>query len=77
MVEERWKCVVLMSTRLHKAETHSGGVGRSITTIIYIVVLVIGLFMLGPELYTAVEAIIADYSGAVRPAFSCAILAFL
>ncbi|MCJ1396176.1 hypothetical protein MMC18_009065 [Xylographa bjoerkii] len=48
------------------------GAGRSIMTIIHIIVMAVGLFMLGPGLYAAVEAIIADYSGAVRPAFSCA-----
>ena len=48
------------------------GAGRSIMTIIHIIVMAAGLFMLGPGLYAAVEAIIADYSGAVRPAFSCA-----
>jgi hypothetical protein len=34
--------------------------------------MIVGLFLLGPGLYAAVEAINADYSGAVRPAFSCA-----
>jgi hypothetical protein len=31
-----------------------------------------GLFLLGPGLYAAVEAIKGDYSGKVSPAFSCA-----
>ncbi|MCJ1383238.1 hypothetical protein MMC17_006876 [Xylographa soralifera] len=48
------------------------GAGRSIMTVIHIIVMAVGLFMLGPGLYAAIEAIIADYSGAVRPAFSCA-----
>ncbi|KAI7773483.1 N amino acid transport system protein [Diaporthe eres] len=51
------------------------GVGRSLLTLIHIVVLLVGLFLLGPGLYAAVEAIIADYSGETRPAFSCANLA--
>lgn len=51
------------------------GVGRSLLTFIHISVLFVGLFLLGPGLYAAVEAIIADYSGETRPAFSCANLA--
>lgn len=37
----------------------------------HIVAVFIGLFLLGPGLYAAVEAIIVDYSAATRPAFSC------
>ena len=48
------------------------GVGRSAMTIIHIFVMAVGLFLLGPGLYAAVEAIIADYSGSTRPAFACA-----
>lgn len=48
------------------------GLGRSTMTIIHAIVMVIGLFILGPGLYAAVEAIIADYSGSVTPAFTCA-----
>lgn len=51
------------------------GAGRTLLTIIHVVVLLVGLFLLGPGLYAAVEAIIADYSGETRPAFSCANLA--
>jgi hypothetical protein len=51
------------------------GLGRSIMTVIHVVVMAVGLFLLGPGLYAAVEAIIADYSGGTRPAFSCANLA--
>jgi len=51
------------------------GLGRSIMTVIHVLVMLVGLFLLGPGLYAAVEAIIADYSGATRPAFSCANLA--
>ncbi|KAF2157088.1 hypothetical protein K461DRAFT_273210 [Myriangium duriaei CBS 260.36] len=47
------------------------GIGRSIMTLIHIFVMIVGLFLLGPGLYAAVEAIIADYSGTTRPAFSC------
>ena len=48
------------------------GAGRSVMTIIHIFVMICGLFILGPGLYAAVEAIIDDYSGSTRPAFSCA-----
>lgn len=48
------------------------GVGRSVMTVIHIFVMICGLFLLGPGLYAAVEAIIADYSGGTKPAFSCA-----
>ncbi|KAF2725209.1 putative amino acid transporter [Polychaeton citri CBS 116435] len=48
------------------------GVGRSVMTVIHIFVMMCGLFLLGPGLYAAVEAIMADYSGSVTPAFSCA-----
>jgi len=51
------------------------GLGRSIMTAIHALVMLVGLFLLGPGLYAAVEAIIADYSGGTRPAFSCANLA--
>jgi hypothetical protein len=51
------------------------GLGRSIMTVIHVIVMLVGLFLLGPGLYAAVEAIIADYSGGTRPAFSCANLA--
>ena len=45
---------------------------RSIMTIVHIFVMFCGLFLLGPGLYAAVKAIMADYSGTVKPAFSCA-----
>ena len=48
------------------------GAPRTVMTAIHIFVLLVGLFLLGPGLYASVEAIIADYSGSVRPAFSCA-----
>ena len=48
------------------------GAGRSVMTVVHIFVMICGLFLLGPGLYAAVEAIIADYAGATRPAFSCA-----
>ena len=51
------------------------GLLRSINSVTHVFILVGGLFMLGPGLYAAVEAIIADYSGGTRPAFSCANLA--
>ncbi|KAE8444803.1 hypothetical protein EG329_014263 [Mollisiaceae sp. DMI_Dod_QoI] len=51
------------------------GVGRSIMTVIHVFVMCCGLFLLGPGLYAAVKAIMADYSGGTPPAFSCANLA--
>lgn len=45
---------------------------RSLVTIIHVVVMLYGLFLLGPGLYAAVDAIILDYSGGMIPAFSCA-----
>lgn len=51
------------------------GLGRTVMTLIHFVVLLSGLFLLGPGLYAAVEAIIADYTAGVSPAFSCANLA--
>ncbi|KAG0647261.1 hypothetical protein D0Z07_7070 [Hyphodiscus hymeniophilus] len=60
--------------QLYKGNLFSG-VGRSIMTVIHIFVMIVGLFLLGPGLYAAVEAIIADYSSGTRPAFSCANLA--
>jgi hypothetical protein len=40
-------------------------------TITHVIIMACGFFMLGPGLYAAVEAIIADYSGSVTPAFTC------
>lgn len=48
---------------------------RIFMTVIHIFVMMTGLFLLGPGLYAAVEAIIADYAGSTRPAFACANLA--
>jgi hypothetical protein len=48
------------------------GAGRSVMTVVHIIVMICGLFLLGPGLYAAVEAIMDDYAGAVKPAFSCA-----
>jgi hypothetical protein len=48
------------------------GVGRTIMTAVHVFVMACGLFLLGPGLYAAVKAIIADYSGGTKPAFSCA-----
>jgi hypothetical protein len=59
---------------MHKTQLFSGA-GRTLQTLIHIFVLLVGLFLLGPGLYSAVKAIIADYSGSVRPAFACANLA--
>lgn len=48
------------------------GAGRTVMTLIHVLVMIVGLFLLGPGLYAAVEAIIADYSGSTTPAFACA-----
>ncbi|WVQ83846.1 hypothetical protein IAT38_005990 [Cryptococcus sp. DSM 104549] len=40
-------------------------------SVINIIIFILGLFMLGPGLYTSIDAIIADYAGAVRQPFSC------
>ena len=45
---------------------------RSVKTATHLFIMLCGLFLLGPGLYAAVEAIKDDYSGAVKPAFSCA-----
>lgn len=57
--------------QLYKRNLFSGA-GRSVLTVIHIFVLLVGLFLLGPGLYAAVKAIMADYSGGTEPAFSCA-----
>lgn len=48
------------------------GLPRTVKSVFHLFVLLCGLFLLGPGLYAAVEAIKDDYSGAVKPAFSCA-----
>jgi len=60
--------------RMNKGGYFSG-IKRSILTVVHIFVMACGLFLLGPGLYAAVEAIIDDYSAAVSPAFSCANIA--
>ena len=45
---------------------------RSLMTVVHVFVMMVGLFLLGPGLYAAVKAIMADYSAGVSPAFSCA-----
>ncbi|WFD35944.1 hypothetical protein MCUN1_002815 [Malassezia cuniculi] len=44
---------------------------RSFMSLLHVFILIMGLFILGPGLYAAVESIIEDYSGGTRPAFSC------
>jgi hypothetical protein len=56
--------------QLHKGRLFAGPY-RILMTGIHVFVMLTGLFLLGPGLYAAVEAIIADYSGGTRPAFSC------
>ncbi|OQO13573.1 hypothetical protein B0A48_01802 [Cryoendolithus antarcticus] len=57
--------------QMHRAELFKGA-WRSAKTVFHIFVMLVGLFLLGPGLYAAVEAIKADYAGSTRPAFSCA-----
>lgn len=57
--------------QMHKRGLFNG-FNRTIYTLFHAFVMVVGLFLLGPGLYAACEAIIADYSGSTRPAFSCA-----
>jgi hypothetical protein len=51
------------------------GLTRTTMTLVYVFIMIVGLFILGPGLYAAVEAIIADYSGSTTPAFTCANMA--
>lgn len=60
--------------QMHKRNLF-GGLSRSVKSVFHVVVMIVGLFLLGPGLYAACEAIIADYAGSTRPAFSCANLA--
>lgn len=55
---------------LHKGELFKG-VWRSLSTVTHGLVMICGLFLLGPGLYAAVQAVINDYSSTVSPAFSC------
>jgi hypothetical protein len=48
------------------------GMYRSVMSVIHVFVMIVGLFLLGPGLYAAVKAIIADYDAGTSPAFSCA-----
>ncbi|GAB7353310.1 hypothetical protein MBLNU459_g3808t1 [Dothideomycetes sp. NU459] len=57
--------------QLYKGKLFAG-LGRSVMTVVHIFVMACGLFLLGPGLYAAVKAIMADYAGSTRPAFSCA-----
>ncbi|OWT38790.1 hypothetical protein J008_03705 [Cryptococcus neoformans] len=41
-------------------------------TVINIIIFILGLFMLGPGLYTSVQEIVFEYAGTVRSPFSCA-----
>ena len=56
---------------LYKGEYWKGP-GRSIMTVVHIIVMFVGLFLLGPGLYAAVKEIMYDYSFTIAPAFSCA-----
>ena len=57
--------------QLYKGNLFAGA-GRSIMTVVHVFVMCVGLFLLGPGLYAACEAIIADYNSGTTPAFSCA-----
>ena len=57
--------------QLYKGQLFAGA-GRSVMSVVHGVILLSGLFLLGPGLYAAVLAIMADYSAETRPAFSCA-----
>ena len=56
---------------LYKGKLFDGAL-RSVMTVVHVLIMIVGLFLLGPGLYAAVEAIKSDYAGAVNPAFSCA-----
>lgn len=56
--------------QLYKGQLFKGPV-RMVLTVVHVFVMIVGLFLLGPGLYAAVEAIIADYAGGTKPAFSC------
>lgn len=56
--------------QLHKRQLFKG-LSRSVMTCIHAFIMACGLFILGPGLYAAVEAIIDDYAGSTTPAFSC------
>lgn len=60
--------------QLNRGQLFSG-LTRTTMTLVNIFIMIVGLFILGPGLYAAVEAIIADYSGATTPAFTCANMA--
>ncbi|GMK57551.1 hypothetical protein CspeluHIS016_0403850 [Cutaneotrichosporon spelunceum] len=47
------------------------GVFQTLMTLLNIFVFLFGLFILGPGMYTTVEAIIIDYSGPVKSPFAC------
>lgn len=56
--------------QMHRGK-YFAGLGKTLLTILHVIILACGLFLLGPGLYAAVEAIITDYSGGTREAFSC------
>ncbi|KAK1815564.1 hypothetical protein LTR12_010029 [Friedmanniomyces endolithicus] len=57
--------------QLNKGTGLFTGVGTAVMSVVHVFVLVVGLFLLGPGLYAAVTAIIADYSGSSASAFAC------
>ncbi|KAJ5774754.1 Amino acid transporter transmembrane [Penicillium paradoxum] len=60
--------------QLHRGSLFNG-LSRTTMTLLHAFVFIAGLFLLGPGLYVAVEAIIADYAGSTTPAFTCANMA--
>lgn len=48
------------------------GATRTVLTFVHVIALLVGLFLLGPGLYTSVTAIKESYASGTRPAFACA-----
>ena len=48
------------------------GAYRSVKSVVHVIVLIVGLFLLGPGLYASCKQITIDYASATSPAFSCA-----
>jgi ABC-type phosphate/phosphonate transport system permease subunit len=57
--------------RMNKGHLFDGPV-RITLTVINIIIFALGLFLVGPGMYTSIEAIILDYAGEVQKPFSCA-----
>lgn len=55
---------------LLKGEFFSGPL-RFINAVFHAITMIFSLFLLGPGLYAAADAIATEYAGATRPAFTC------